>query len=63
MALTDHDTANQAIDYVVELGTAQPSALVPYLKHTDAIVRERVATAMGFVGGRGRRGRAVSVDE
>lgn len=49
MALTDPDTANQAIDYVVELGTAQPSALIPYLKHTDAIVRERVATAMGFV--------------
>ena len=50
MALTDPDTANQAIDYVVELGTAQPSLLVPYLKHADAIVRERVATAMGFVG-------------
>jgi HEAT repeat protein len=50
MALTDPDTANQAIDYVVELGTAQPSLLVPYLKHADAMVRERVATAMGFVG-------------
>jgi HEAT repeat protein len=49
LAVTDPDTANQAIDYVVELGTAQPSVLVPYLKHTDAIVRERVATAMGFV--------------
>jgi len=53
LALADHDTANQAIDYVVELGTAQPSVLVPYLKHTDAIVRERVATAMGFVGDAG----------
>ena len=51
MALADPDTANQAIDYVVELGTAKPSVLVPYLKHADAIVRERVATAMGFVGG------------
>ena len=49
MALTDSDTANQALDYVVELGTAQPSVLVPYLKHADPIVRERVATAMGFV--------------
>jgi HEAT repeat protein len=49
MALTDPDTANQALDYVVELGTAQPAALVPYLKHGDAIVRERVATAMGFI--------------
>lgn len=49
MALTDNDTANQALDYVVELGLAQPAALVPYLRHTDPIVRERVATAMGFV--------------
>jgi HEAT repeat protein len=53
LALADHDTANQAIDYAVELGTAQPSVLVPYLKHTDPIVRERVATAMGFVGDAG----------
>ena len=29
MALADPDTANQALDYVVELGTAQPSVLVP----------------------------------
>ena len=49
MALADPDTANQALDYVVELGTAKPSLLIPYLKHADAIVRERVATAMGFV--------------
>jgi HEAT repeat protein len=48
-ALADHDTANQALEYVVELGRAQPAALVPYLQHTDPIVRERVATAMGFV--------------
>jgi HEAT repeat protein len=51
MALADRDTANQVMDYVVELGLAQPAALVPYLKHTDPILRERVATAMGFVGG------------
>jgi HEAT repeat protein len=50
MALTDSDTANQALDYVVELGTAQPSVLVPYLRHSDPLVRERVATAMGFIG-------------
>jgi HEAT repeat protein len=49
LALTDNDTANQAVEYVVELGTAQPAALVPYLRHTDPIVRERVAAAMGFV--------------
>ena len=49
MALIDPDTANQAIDYVVELGSARPAALVPYLRHADPLVRERVATAMGFV--------------
>jgi HEAT repeat protein len=50
MALADPDTANQALDYVVDLGSAQPSLLVPYLRHADPIVRERVATAVGFVG-------------
>jgi HEAT repeat protein len=49
MALVDPDTAEQALDYIVELATARPAALVPYLKHGDALVRERVATAMGFV--------------
>lgn len=53
LALADNDTANQVMDYVVELGAAQPAALVPYLKHADPIVRERVATAMGFVGDAG----------
>ena len=50
LALIDNDTANQALEYVVELGFTQPAAVVPYLRHTDPIVRERVATAMGFVG-------------
>jgi HEAT repeat protein len=50
LALADNDTANQAMDYVVELGIAQPGALASYLRHTDPIVRERVSTAMGFVG-------------
>jgi hypothetical protein len=48
-ALAGRDTANQALEYVVELGSAQPSALVPYLQHGDPIVRERVAIAMGFM--------------
>lgn len=52
-ALADPDTANQALEYVVELGSAQPSALVPYLQHADPIVRERVAMAVGFVGDAG----------
>lgn len=49
LALTDRDTATQALDYLVELGTAQPSTLLPYLQHADPLVREGVATAMGFV--------------
>jgi HEAT repeat protein len=49
-ALADEDTASQAVEYVVELGVARASALIPYLRHTDPIVRERVATALGFVG-------------
>lgn len=53
LALIDHDTANQALDYLVELGTTQASTLAPYLQHADLLVRERVATAMGFVGGAG----------
>jgi HEAT repeat protein len=53
LALTDDDTANQALDYIIDLGTAKPSVLVPYLKHTDALVRERIATAIGFVGDAG----------
>jgi HEAT repeat protein len=49
-SLVDPDTANQALDYLVELGGAQPAPLLPYLQHTDPIVRERVAMVMAFVG-------------
>ena len=49
-ALVDDDTANQALQYLVEVGSAQPSALVPYLQHADPVVRERVAVVTGFVG-------------
>lgn len=53
MALTDRDTAAQALDYIVELGTTHPATLLPYLQHADPLVREGVATAMGFVGDAG----------
>ena len=49
-AVVDDDTANQALQYLVEVGSAQPSALVPYLQHADPVVRERVAVVTGFVG-------------
>lgn len=52
-ALVDPDTANQALEYLVEIGAAQPAALVPHLQSSDPLVRQRVATAVGFVGGNG----------
>jgi HEAT repeat protein len=52
-ALADPDTANQAIEYLVDIGAAQPSALTPFLQHSDPIVRERMATVVGFVGDAG----------
>jgi len=50
-ALTVRDTADQALEYLVELGHAHPDVLLPHLQHTDPIVREQVAIAVGFVGG------------
>jgi len=52
-ALADPETAGQALEYLVELGRSQPDAIVPYLQHADPVVRERVAMAVGFVGGSG----------
>jgi HEAT repeat protein len=49
-AVVDDDTANQALEYLVEVGGAQPSGLVPFLQHADPVVRERVAVVAGFVG-------------
>ena len=63
LALADEDTANQVMDYVVELGIAQPPVLLPYLRHADPIVRERVATVTGVCWRRRRRSRALPVDE
>ncbi|MDH4063096.1 MAG: HEAT repeat domain-containing protein [Acidobacteriota bacterium] len=50
-ALAVRGTAEQALEYVVELGRSQPDAIVPHLQHADAAVREHVAMAVGFVGG------------
>jgi HEAT repeat protein len=52
-ALVDPDTANQALEYLVEVGATQPNALVPYLQNNDPLVRQRIATAVGFAGGNG----------
>jgi HEAT repeat protein len=52
-ALADRDTADQALDYLVELGHAHSELLLPHLQHADPAVRERVAMAVGFTGGAG----------
>ena len=49
-ALADRE-ANQAIEYVVELGRAKPDGLAPSLRDRDPIVRARAAIAAGFTGG------------
>lgn len=49
--LADPQLANQANDYVVELGRAQPDALARQLQAPDPVVRARTATAAGFTGG------------
>jgi HEAT repeat protein len=50
-AVADRDLADQAMEYLVEMGRAQPDALLPYLSDRDPVVRARVAIATGFVGG------------
>jgi HEAT repeat protein len=50
-SLSDRELADQAIEYVVELGRAKPAALVPHLQDRDPIVRARTTIAAGFAGG------------
>ena len=50
-ALADGVLANQAMEYVVELGRARPDALAPYLQDREPVVRARAAIAAGFAGG------------
>ena len=50
-SLADRDLANQAIEYVVELGRAKPDAIAPYLQTRDPVVRARAAIAAGFTDG------------
>jgi HEAT repeat protein len=50
-SLSESALANQAMEYVVELGRARSDALAPYLQDRDPVVRARVAIAAGFSGG------------
>jgi len=49
--LPDRDVADQAVEYLVELGRSRPDALVPHFQDRDPVVRGRVAIAAGLVGG------------
>jgi len=50
-ALANDETADQALDYLRELGREQPDVLLPHLQDPIPAVRERVAMVVGFVGG------------
>jgi hypothetical protein len=50
-ALADRNTADQALEYLVELGRARPEVLLPHLQNATPVVREQVAMAVGLVGG------------
>ena len=52
-ALANDETADQALDYLLELGRDQPDVLLPHLQDPIPAVRERVAMVVGFVGGPG----------
>jgi HEAT repeat protein len=49
-AVADPELADQAMEYLVELGRAHPDALLPHLQDRDPVVRGRVAIAAGLVG-------------
>ena len=50
-ALANDDTADQAQEYLLELGHEQPGVLLSHLQDPTPAVRERVAMVVGFVGG------------
>lgn len=50
-ALADDDAAQQATEYLVDLGPSIAKDLTPYLVSRDANVRGRVAQVLGVIGG------------
>jgi HEAT repeat protein len=47
----DDDLAEQALEYLVEIGPSHAVDLAARLRDQDAVVRQHVAIALGFVGG------------
>ncbi len=50
-ALADRDTADQALEYLVEVGPKHVKEIAARLQDQNPIVREQVAIALGFIGG------------
>ncbi|HXW05867.1 MAG TPA: HEAT repeat domain-containing protein [Vicinamibacterales bacterium] len=50
-ALADRSLADQALEYLVELGQAHTTAIASGLGDRDPVVREQLAIALGFIGG------------
>jgi HEAT repeat protein len=51
-ALADRHTADNALAYLVDLGEPQAAAVAARLNDPDPVVREQIAIALGFIGGR-----------
>jgi HEAT repeat protein len=50
-ALADRDLADQALEYLVEIGPQHASAIAARLGDQNPAVREQIAIALGFIGG------------
>ena len=50
-ALTDRDSSDDAMAYVVELGQPHVAAVAARLSDPNPFVRGQIATALGFIGG------------
>jgi HEAT repeat protein len=51
LALADRDTADQALEYLVELGSAHTAEIAARLRDPNPVVREQIAIVLGFIGG------------
>jgi HEAT repeat protein len=49
--LTDHNNAENALMYLVDLGRPQAAAVAARLNDPNPVVREQIAIALGFIGG------------
>jgi HEAT repeat protein len=50
-ALADRDTADQALEYLVEIGSRHGAEIAAHLRNQNPVIREQIAIALGFIGG------------